>query len=110
MIKTHHPDPEKGTRACIKVTRAYGFVICWASEHAGSGEPACILLTHRRFRHGNLRFFLGGVTDNRHLEACDVIEILTKVKKFCPVENRHEMGRENQDSSGALRNAQPQLF
>ncbi len=45
------------------------------------------------------------MTDNRHLEACDVIELLTKVKKFCPVENRHEMGRENQDSSGALRNA-----
>ena len=45
--------------------------------------------------------FFGGVTDNRHLEACDVIELLTKVKKFCPVENRHEMGRENQVGSGA---------
>ena len=44
--------------------------------------------------------FLGGVTDNRHLEAFDVIELLTNVKKFCPDENRHEMGRGNQDSSG----------
>ena len=44
---------------------------------------------------------LGGVTDNRHLEAYDVIELLTKVKKFCPVENRYEMGRENQVVSGS---------
>ena len=45
--------------------------------------------------------FLGGVTDNRHLEAFDVIELLTNVKKFCPVDNRHEMGRGNRDGSGS---------
>ena len=50
---------------------------------------------------GTSGFFWGGVTDNRHLEAYDVIELLTKVKKFCPVENRHEMSRENRDSPGA---------
>ena len=46
--------------------------------------------------------FLGGVTDNRQLEAFDVIELLTNLKKFCPLENRHEMGRGNRDGSGAV--------
>ena len=74
-----------------KVTEIYGGVIRW--------ESAFFSLTNRRFGHGSLRFF-GGMPVNRNSEACDVIELLTNVKKFCPVENRHEMGRGNQDSSG----------
>ena len=55
---------------------------------------------HLGFGHGSLRFF-GGVTVNSHSEDFDVIELLTKLKKFCPVENRHEMGRGKQECLGA---------
>ena len=63
-------------------------------------ESAFFSFIHLGFGHGSLRFF-GGVTVNSHSEDFDVIELLTKLKKFCPVENRHEMGRGNQDGSGA---------
>ena len=70
----------------VRVTRTS---FCWLVVGSGMGIAG----------------IFGGVTVNSHSEACDVIELLTKLKKFCPVENRHEIGRENQDSSGALRNA-----
>ena len=101
MIKNNHPDLEKGETGLHKSYERLQVRYLLGKRSRRFGRPGVhFVLTHRRFGYGRLRLF-GGMPVNRHSEAYDVIELLTKLKKFCPVENQHEMGRENQESLGA---------